>query len=202
MKSRINKILEEIEIKKQELKQEYLNLMDKYSFTFVKWKIVFTREAREANKKQKISVFESIFSARVREVLSIPFIYSMIFPALFLDLFLFVYQNTAIRLYKIPLVKRSDYISFDRKELDYLNWIQKINCLYCSYVNWLFSYAVEVGWRTEKFWCPIKNATKIKWWHTWQKYFVDYWDVDWFKDIYCSNKEYFENEEKQEEKKD
>jgi len=36
MKSRINKILEEIDIKKQELKEEYLKLMEKYSFTFVK----------------------------------------------------------------------------------------------------------------------------------------------------------------------
>lgn len=195
MKSRINKILEEIEIKKQELKQEYLNLMDKYSFTFVKWKIVFTREAREANKKQKISVFESIFSARVREVLSIPFIYSMIFPALFLDLFLFVYQNTAIRLYKIPLVKRSDYISFDRKELDYLNWIQKINCLYCSYVNWLFSYAVEVGGRTEKYWCPIKSAKKMKVSHDWQRYFADYGDPEWFKECFHSIEEYYKEKE-------
>jgi len=195
MKSRINKLLEEIEIKKQELKQEYLNLMDKYSFTFVKWKIVFTREAREANKKQKISVFESIFSARVREVLSIPFIYSMIVPALFLDLFLFVYQNTAIRLYKIPLVKRSDYISFDRKELDYLNWIQKINCLYCSYVNWLFSYAVEVGGRTEKYWCPIKSAKKMKVSHDWQRYFADYGDPEWFKECFHSIDEYYKEKE-------
>ena len=195
MKSRINKILEEIEIKKQELKQEYLNLMEKYSFTFVKWKIVFTREAREANKKKKISVFESIFSARVREVLSIPFIYSMIVPALFLDLFLFVYQNTAIRLYKIPLVKRSDYITFDRKELDYLNWIQKINCLYCSYVNWLFSYAVEVGWRTEKYWCPIKSAKKMKVSHDWQRYFADYGDPEWFKECFHSIDEYYKEKE-------
>lgn len=191
MKSRINKILEEIEQKKQELKQEYLNLMEKYSFTFVKWKIVFTREAREANRKQKISIFESIFSARVREVLSIPFIYSMIIPALFLDIFLFIYQNTAIRLYKIPLVKRSDYITFDRKELDYLNFIQKINCLYCSYVNWLFSYAVEIGWRTEKYWCPIKSAKKMKTSHDWQRYFADYWDAEWFRECFHSIDEYY-----------
>lgn len=195
MRSRINKILEEIEQKKQELKQEYLNLMEKYSFTFVKWKIVFTREAREANRKKRISIFESIFSARVREVLSIPFIYSMIIPALFLDLFLLIYQNTAIRLYKIPLVKRSDYITFDRKELDYLNWIQKINCLYCSYVNWLFSYAVEVWWRTEKYWCPIKNAKKMKVSHDWQRYFADYWDPEWFRECFQSIEEY--NKEKE-----
>lgn len=197
MKSRINKILQEIQQKREELMMEYSKLMEKYHFTFVKWKIVFTNEARIANKRQKKSVFQSIFTAQVREILSIPFIYSMIIPAIFLDLFLIIYQNTAIRLYWIPLVKRSDYIVFDRKHLDYLNWIQKINCLYCSYVNWLFSYAVEVWWRTEKYWCPIKSASKIKWWHYWQQHFADYWDADWFKECFTSTKEYYEETKKE-----
>lgn len=195
MKSRISKILEEIDIKKQELKEEYVKLMEKYNFSFNKWKIVFSREAREANRKKKNSVFESIFSARVREVLSIPFIYSMIIPALILDLFLFMYQNTAIRLYGIPLAKRSDYITFDRKELDYLNWLQKINCLYCSYVNWLFSYAVEVWGRTEKYWCPIKSAKKMKTSHDWQRYFADYGDAEWFRECFHSIDEYYKEKE-------
>jgi hypothetical protein len=69
----------------------------------------------------------------------------MIIPALIIDAFLFIYQNTAIRLYGIPLAKRSDYIVNDRQQLAYLNWIQKFNCMYCSYVNGLFSYAVEVA---------------------------------------------------------
>jgi hypothetical protein len=128
--------------------------------------------------------------------LSIPFIYVIIIPVLFLDFFLFVYQQTAMRLYWIPLVKRSDYIVFDRNELWYLNWIQKFNCMYCSYVNWVFSFAVEIGWRTEKYWCPIKYANKMRWWHNWQKYFADYWDVDWFKDVFHSTKEFYEEEKK------
>jgi hypothetical protein len=59
----------------------------------------------------------------------------MLIPAFILDISLFIYQNTAIRLYKIPLAKRSDYIVFDRKQLAYLNLIQKANCIYCSYFN-------------------------------------------------------------------
>jgi hypothetical protein len=73
-----------------------------------------------------------------------PFIYAMIIPAVILDIFLFIYQNICFRLYGIPLVKRSGYITSERKHLDYLNWIQKINCLYCSYVNGIFSFAVEI----------------------------------------------------------
>jgi len=85
----------------------------------------------------------------------------MIVPSVLLHLFLFIYQQTALRLYQIPLVSLKDYVTFDRKELDYLNSIQKINCLYCSYVNGLFSYAVEIAGRTERYRCPIKNAKKM-----------------------------------------
>ncbi len=192
MNSSISKILEDIKNKKKELILEYSKLKDKYWFSF-KWrKIIFNKDIKEKNKKFKISVIESIFSTKVREFLSIPFIYSMIIPAVILDIFLFIYQQTAIRLYWIPLVKRSDYISFDRKHLDYLNVVQKINCLYCSYVNWLFLYAVEIAWRTEKYWCPIKHASKMKWEHDWEEYFADYWDPEWFKQCFRSKDAYKE----------
>ena len=195
MKSRISKILNEIDLKKEELRKEYNVLMDKYDFSFIKWRIVFSNKAKEIYKQKKKSVLNSIFSAKVRDILSMPFIYSMIVPALFLDLFLLIFQNTAIRLYWIPLTKRSDYIVNDRMQLEYLNWIQKINCMYCSYVNGLFSYAVEIGWRTEKYWCPIKHAKKMKSSHAWQKHFADYWDVDWFKECFTSTDEYHKKQD-------
>lgn len=196
MRSKINKLLKEIEQKRSELYEEYLKLADKYSFSFIKWKIVFTNEARESNKKFRKSILDSIFSARVRELLSMPFIYSMIFPVVFLDIFLFIYQQTAIRLYGIPLTRRRDFIEYDRKQLDYLNWIQKFNCLYCSYVNGFLSYAVEIAGRTEKYWCPIKSAKKMSWWHEWQSYFADYGDAKWFKETFGSTSEYFEKNKK------
>lgn len=191
MKSRINQLLSDIKKKREELKEElfleYEKLKEKYWFT-IKWrKIVFNNEAKQKNKKHKQSILETIFNAKVRELLSIPFIYWMIFPVLILDLFITIYQFFAFRLYKIPMVKRSDYIIYDRFQLDYLNVIQKINCHYCSYVNWLFSYAVEIAWRTERYWCPIKASQKLKWWHDWQEYFADYWDADWFQATVCRN---------------
>lgn len=190
MKSTINKILEEIENKKNDLKKEYQKLRKKYNFEFIKWKITFTKEQKEKNKKKKKSLWQTIFRTEVREVLSAPFIYIMVVPALILDLFIFMYQNTAIRLYWIPLAKRSDYIKFDRRHLDYLNILEKINCIYCSYFNWLLSYAVEVAGRTEKYWCPIKYANKKKWWHDWEKYFADYGDADGFREVYWKIEEF------------
>jgi hypothetical protein len=67
--------------------------------------------------------------------------------------------------------------------------------MYCSYVNGLFSYAVEVAWRTEKYWCPIKHAKKMKSTHDWQKHFADYWDVDWFKECFTSTDAYYKKQE-------
>lgn len=188
MNSKISEILKEIKSKKNDLIKEYEKLKGKYDFSVIKGKVLFSLEKRKENKKLKNSVLDSIFGLRVREMLSIPFIYAMIIPALVLDIFLFVYQQTALRLYGIPIVKRSDYITYDRRFLDYLNFMQKLNCLYCSYVNWLFSYAAEVAWRTEKYWCPIKNAQRMKWGHDWQEYFADYWDPIWFKEEFHNKK--------------
>lgn len=190
MKNKIQKLLQEIREKREELFEEYENLKKEYWYVIEKWKIRFSEEMRKRNKFYKTSLFESIFSARVREILSMPFIYMMIVPAIILDIFLFVYQQTALRLYKVPLVKRSEYIIFERKHLDYLNLIQKVNCLYCSYVNGLFSYAVEIAGRTEKYWCPIKSASRKKWWHDWEEYFAEYGDPEKFKEVFTSLKEF------------
>ena len=195
MRNKIEKLLQEIREKREELWAEYEKLKEKYGYVIEKWKIRFSEEMKKRNKFYKKSVWDSIFSARVREVLSMPFIYMMIVPAIILDIFLFVYQNTALRLYKVPLVKRSEYIIFERRHLDYLNWIQKINCLYCSYVNGLFSYAVEVAGRTEKYWCPIKYASRKKWWHDWEEYFADYGDPEKFKEVFTSLKEFEEKKQ-------
>lgn len=188
MKSKISAILLEIEKKKKDLKNEYINLMEKYGFSLKWWKIKFNSEVRKQNKKYKISVYQSFLWTRFREFLSIPFIYWMIIPAVFLDISLFIYQQTAFRLYKIPIVRKHDYIIYDRWKLDYLNWIQKVNCIYCTYVNGLFAYAVEVWWRTERYWCPIKHSQKLNSAHSWECDFADYWDPQWFKDAFIKDK--------------
>ncbi len=190
MKSKINKILQEIQSKRDELSIEYSKLKEKYGFRIEWRKIIFNTETKKKNKFFKKPILETIFSAEVREILSIPFIYSMVIPTFILDVFLFIYQQTAFRLYKIPIVKRCDYIIYDRKSLDYLNFLQKFNCIYCSYVNGVFQYAVEVWWRTEKYWCPIKNARKKMWEHAWEDCFADYWSPEDFKKVFHSLKEF------------
>lgn len=91
-------------------------------------------------------------------VISIPFIYGMIFPSIILDITLEIYHNIAFRLYGIPLLKRSDYIIIDRHLLSKLTFMQKVNCIYCGYVNGLLRYAADIAGETEKYWCPIKHS--------------------------------------------
>jgi hypothetical protein len=200
--SKINELLQNFENKRilfwRDLQKEYDALKEKYHYKFYKKKVIFSKEVIEEDKKWKNAFIKDFFtpSSFFKHTLSIPFIYGMIIPVLLLDIFLFIYQQTAFRLYGIPFVKRSDYIIYDRRFLNYLNIVDKLHCLYCSYMNWLFSYAVEIAWRTEKYWCPIKNSMKMKWGHNWQKYFADYGDAKTFREVMNKNTEYYKELEK------
>lgn len=93
-------------------------------------------------------------------LISAPFIYWMIVPSIFLDISMELYHQVCFRLYGIELVKRGEYIKIDRQKLSYLTGMEKLNCMYCGYVNGLFAYAVEVAGRTEAYWCGIKHQPR------------------------------------------
>lgn len=94
---------------------------------------------------------------RVGQLLSIPFIYGMIVPSVFLDLCIEVYHRVCFPLYGLPYVPRSRYIHLDRAKLHYLEPIDRVNCAYCGYVNGLFAYSVAIAGETEKYWCAIRH---------------------------------------------
>ncbi len=96
-----------------------------------------------------------------RYLVSAPFIYGMIIPAVIWHAGLEFYHQICFRLYGIPLVNYKEYFIYDRKLLSWLNPWEKINCMYCSYVNNLVRYSSEVGGRTERYWCPIKYYRRI-----------------------------------------
>jgi len=160
MDSKIKHIQAKIDELELALYEEYERLAFKYGFSIEQKRVEFRQKFRERNRTFRIPAWKYAFPVNIRHFLSIPFIYAMIVPTVILDIFLNLYNWTAMPLYRIPLVRRSDYIVFDRQFLDYLNWIQKLNCIYCSYVNGVFAFAVELGGRTERYWCPIKAAHK------------------------------------------
>ncbi|PID87481.1 hypothetical protein CSB07_00730 [Candidatus Gracilibacteria bacterium] len=184
MKSKINLLLKEIEQKKQELFKEYEALRGKYGFSFKGGELVFDKKIREYNKRFKEGLLKYIFNAKLKNLLGALFIYPMVVPAIFIDICLVVYMNVVFRLYNIELVKRKDFFSYDRKHLDYLNILEKFNCLYCSYFNGLMSYGGEIAGKTERYWCPIKHSRRMKASHSSQQYFADYGDVKGFRELY------------------
>ena len=97
---------------------------------------------------------------RLRNTLSLPFIYSMIIPLVILDVFLEIYNHICFPLYGIPIAKRGQYIRIDRHKLPFLTDWQKLNCAYCSYANGLVHYSTRIAVDTERYWCPIKHQMK------------------------------------------
>ncbi len=101
----------------------------------------------------------------------------MIFPLVFLDVTITLYQQVCFRIYGIPRVVRTEYLVFDRGQLSYLNTIEKFNCIYCTYGNGLIEYVREVIARTEQYWCPIKHAKRTLKQHLRAEKFFDYGDA-------------------------
>lgn len=187
MQSKITELLKRFESLKHDLETEYDRLTKEYGYSIEKHRVIFLEEFARKNKQFREGFFRMVFNAPIRHILSVPFIYMMIFPAVILDLFLTMYQYSAFPLYRIPRVKREDYFVYERQFLDYLNWFQKINCLYCSYVNGLFAYAVEIGARTERYWCPLKATHHPHSPHGWYNDFADYGNPKEWVEKYTQN---------------
>lgn len=189
----MKKIIENLKIKKEE-SLESLREIKKNIENKINEKIEKLNKTRDLvkewlskkiflkNKKFRVWFFDFISHSNVRHILSAPFIYMMIIPAIFLDFFLEIYHRICFFSYKIPFVKRWDYIVFDRRHLSYLNWFEKFNCIYCSYFNWLLAYAKEIAGRTERYWCPIKHAKNLKDPHSQYEKFNEYLDWEKYKE--------------------
>lgn len=93
-------------------------------------------------------------------LISMPFIYGMFFPILILDICTEIYHRICFKLYDIPYVDRSKYIRVDRQHLEYLSFIEKINCMYCGYANGFAHYFSKIAGETENFWCSIKHEKR------------------------------------------
>jgi len=135
----------------------------------------------EQNHGQLQQFSDYIKKASIKNIISSPFIWAVFIPVLILDLVVTLYQTVCFPIYGIPLVKHADYIVFDRRYLPYLNFMEKINCGYCSYFNGAVAYIQEVAARTEQYWCPIKHARRISTLHSRYQHFIDYDDAEAFR---------------------
>lgn len=130
----------------------------------------------------------------INHIISIPFIWLLIIPFVFLDLCVEIYHRICFPLYGLPIVERSKYIVFDRYKLDYLDTVQKTNCTYCAYINGLLRYVTEIGAQTEKYWCAIKHAREDAIYPKHHDDFVEYGDNAAFYREYKQDLTNLENE--------
>jgi hypothetical protein len=93
----------------------------------------------------------------VKTLVSLPFLYGMCIPLIFLDLAVSLYHFTVFPFLGITRVPRKHYIRIDRHRLSYLPWVLKLGCAYCGYANDLLHYALRIAGDTELYFCPSKH---------------------------------------------
>ncbi len=129
------------------------------------------------HRLHKISSWKHLRSTELMVILSSPLIYACALPFILLDISVAVYQSVCFPIYRIPKVRRKDYLIFDRGRLAYLNTIEKVGCIYCSYANGLLAMITEIAARTEQHFCPIKHAHALAKEHSRYAKFLPYGDA-------------------------
>lgn len=177
MKQHIDELLARIEALQNELEEEYRKTREEWTQKKAELADEFLRQQR----RYKTGLFRFLIRSRLLVVLTAPVIYAGWIPFMLMDLFVTLYQAICFPIYRIPKVRRSDYLIFDREDLPYLNVIEKFNCFYCSYGNGVAAYTREVAARTEQYWCPIKHARRVKAAHDRYPRFFDHGDAEAFQ---------------------
>jgi hypothetical protein len=158
-----------VEKLEEEIKSHFYEMRDD--------EIWFSEEIKREHRRLKTSLLRYVLHSRVLAILTAPFIYACIIPFALLDLFVSTYQAVCFPVYGIPKARRRDYMAIDRNKLRYLNALEGLNCMYCSYANGLLAYVVEIAGRTEQHWCPIKHARRIQHAHDRYSHFLPYGDA-------------------------
>ncbi|MFA5947528.1 MAG: hypothetical protein WC806_00955 [Candidatus Gracilibacteria bacterium] len=162
--------------KLDELRIKFSKEIDQYITEFYRKRNLIKEALKQKTqlRKFKIGIFRYLTYIRIRYLISAPIIFSMIIPAVILHVFLEIYHHICFPLYGIPTIRARDYFVFDRQHLAYLNWMEKIFCIYCSYFNCLINYTREIAGLTELYWCPIKHAKRLRGAHNQYHLFIDY----------------------------
>lgn len=177
MDDRLIGLLEKLQHLENEILQEIQKKEQEFFYHINKKKVLFELETRKAHKELVKKIRHYLSDAAIKNILTAPVIWFCLFPAIFMDLVITIFQNICFPIYGIPKVRRSDYVVVDRQYLRYLNFIERMNCIYCGYFNGVIGYTREIAGRTEQYWCPIKHARKIKQFHSRYKNFFDYGDA-------------------------
>lgn len=193
MNEKIDQIISKIKELERELRQELQEKQEAFLYRIERNKVRFEKDVKERHRKLILKLHRYFFDASLFNILTVPFIWGCLPPALLMDLAISIFQAICFPVYGIPKVKRGQYIVIDRHALAYLNLIEKINCMYCGYFNGLINYIREIGARTEQYWCPIKHARRSSSIHSRYRYFFDYGDGENYRQKLAEVRRAFED---------
>lgn len=177
----MDEILEEIQRLEDELIDEFKEKEQEFFYHIKNKKVKFEQEVINEGRAKVVGSFRYLSSLPILTIITMPFIWMMIIPAFIIDVCVTIYQFVCFPIYKIPKVKRSDYVVLDRYNLFYLDKVERMNCLYCEYFNGVIGYVREIAARTEQFWCPIKHARGLKDMHSRYNSFFDFGDYNRYR---------------------
>jgi hypothetical protein len=181
MTAQFDLLMEKLRSIEAEIEVELSKRAEELRFRIDNRRIVFEQEVRRVHRAIKTHSARYFINANPLIVLSAPVIYSLIVPIALADIWIMAYQAICFPIYRIPKVRRRDYLIFDRHHLAYLNVVEKINCAYCSYYNGAIAFIREVASRTEVYWCPIKHARRVLGPHPHYQGFADFGDAEGFQ---------------------
>lgn len=119
-------------------------------------------KVRAAHRRFRTGLWPYLWRGDTPTRLTAPVVYSLAVPFALLDAWVWFYQAVCFRAWGMAPVPRRAYFAIDRHKLAYLNLVEKLNCLFCSYANGLIGYVREVAARTEQYWCPIHHARRLR----------------------------------------
>ena len=181
MTHRMQELATEIVRLQGELDREIEARRKVLGWEFKRGVVEFDQGITMVHRQLRVGMTRFLARSPIATILVSPVIYSMVLPILLVDLWASLYQAICFRVYRIPQVRRSDFIVIDRQRLAYLNWIETLNCVYCDYGNGAIGYVREIASRTEQYWCPIKHALKIPDPHQRYYQFLEYGDADGYR---------------------
>lgn len=170
LKAQVSKLEDQLEHNKVERQKEF-------QYTTKGRKVVFENEVKSQHTSQRTGIIDYMKKLSWKTYATGWMVYFMIIPFTFLDLSVTIYQKICFWAWEIPKARRAHYVFVDRHQLQYLNGLEKLYCIFCGYANGVIAFTREVAARTEKFWCPIKHATKVNQAHEHYQDFIEYGDA-------------------------
>lgn len=171
-------VLDAIRQLEAELEAHLRGKQEEWSYRLELGRAIFERAVIERHRRLRTRIGRFLRESSVLSLLTSPVIYSVFLPLALLDLWATIYQTVCFPIYGIARVRRREYIAIDRRRLQYLNAIEKLNCEYCGYANGLVAYLREIAARTEQYFCPIRHSRAVRGPHPRYWLFVDYGDAE------------------------